>query len=70
MPVNEQVLIGLPCTLRQLETAVHQYGDHHGFDGDIVIGDVRGLDGSMQTVILIREKDEEHGEEPVHGKEG
>lgn len=25
-------LITLPCTMLELETALHGYGDHHGFD--------------------------------------
>lgn len=26
------ILVTLPCTLAELETAIHRYGDHHGFD--------------------------------------
>lgn len=26
------ILVTLPCTLAELETAIHKYGDHHGFD--------------------------------------
>lgn len=25
-------LLALPCTMLELETALHGYGDHHGFD--------------------------------------
>lgn len=28
-------LITLPCTMLELETALHGYGDHHGFDGKV-----------------------------------
>ena len=30
-------LISLPCTLQELETAVHAYGDHNGFHGKVSI---------------------------------
>ena len=30
-------LVELPCTLQNLETAIHAYGDHNGFHGKIVI---------------------------------
>ena len=26
-----------PCTLQELETAVHSYGDHYGFHGRVVV---------------------------------
>lgn len=28
-------LVELPCTLQDLETAVHAYGDHNGFHGRV-----------------------------------
>lgn len=31
------VLVEFPCTLQDLETAIHSYGDHHGFHGKVVI---------------------------------
>lgn len=31
------VLVEFPCTLQDLETAIHSYGDHHGFHGQVVI---------------------------------
>lgn len=30
-------LVELPCTLQELETAIHSYGDHHGFHGKVVV---------------------------------
>lgn len=31
------VLVEFPCTLQELETAIHSYGDHHGFHGKVVV---------------------------------
>lgn len=31
------VIVELPCTLQDLETAIHSYGDHHGFRGKVVV---------------------------------
>ena len=31
------VLIEFPCTLQDLETVIHSYGDHHGFHGKVVV---------------------------------
>lgn len=45
------ILIKLPCTLADLETAIHKYGDHHGFD---VIVDGRYLPASF----ILEVKDE------------
>ena len=39
-------LVEFPCTLLDLETAIHAYGDHHGFHGKVVIvpvSDARGV---------------------------
>lgn len=30
-------LIELPCTLQDLETAIHTYGDHNGFNGKVEV---------------------------------
>lgn len=61
--------IALPCTLRELESAIHRYGDHHGFDGKIEDAKIVGLDGVPQTVLVINEENT-HGEETVRSQEG
>lgn len=30
-------LVEFPCTLQDLETAIHSYGDHRGFHGQVVV---------------------------------
>lgn len=32
-------LVKLPCMALELETALHRYGDHHGFHGTVVFRD-------------------------------
>lgn len=47
-------LVRLPCTLAELETAIHKYGDHHGFDVKV---DVR-LSPSVPAGNMLEVKDE------------
>lgn len=62
-------LIALPCTLRDLESAIHRYGDHHGFDGRIKDAEIAGFDGVPQTVLVINEENT-HGGETAGSQEG
>lgn len=43
-------LVELPCTLQDLETAVHVHGDHNGFHGKVGFGLVGLGDAKYLTV--------------------
>lgn len=44
-----------PCTLQELETAVHSYGDHYGFHGRVVVFPMEDA-GSVNTGIGVEEQ--------------
>ena len=45
-----------PCTLQELETAVHSYGDHYGFHGRVVVFPMADA-GSVNTGIGVEEQE-------------
>ena len=45
-----------PCTLQELETAVHSYGDHHGFHGKVVVFPMVDV-GSVNMGIRVEEQE-------------
>ena len=50
-------LIDIPCTLAELETAIHTYGDHEGFHGkvDIVLDNL--VDPEAYNYLSVYEGD-------------
>ena len=49
------LLIKFPCTLRELETSVHSYGDHYGFHGRVVVFPVADA-GSVNMGIGVEDQ--------------
>ena len=49
------LLIKSPCTLQELETAVHSYGDHYGFHGRVVVFPMADA-GSMNMGIGVEDQ--------------
>lgn len=43
-------LVELPCTLQDLETAIHSYGDHRGFRGKVVAVPAVDADGGKECI--------------------
>lgn len=56
-PEKKNKLVELPCTLQELETAVHGYGDHNGFHGkvDIVLDNL--VDPEAYNYLSVYEGD-------------
>lgn len=50
-------LVELPCTLQDLETAIHSYGDHHGFSGKVVIIPSSDADGGKECIGVEEEQE-------------
>ena len=49
------LLIKFPCTLQELETAIHSYGDHYGFHGRVVVFPMADA-GSVNMGIGVEEQ--------------
>ena len=50
-------LVELPCTLQELETAVHGYGDHNGFHGKVDIVLDSFIDPMAKDYLSVYEGD-------------
>ena len=48
-------LVELPCTLQELETAVHGYGDHNGFHGKVEVVLENLVDPMAKAYLAVSE---------------
>lgn len=54
-PKPAKKLVELPCTLQDLETAIHTYGDHEGFHGKVDVVLVGLVDPMSKDYLAVTE---------------
>lgn len=54
-PPEAKKLVELPCTLQELETAVHGYGDHSGFHGKVEVVLDSLIDPMVKDYLAVTE---------------
>ncbi len=56
-PPEVKKLVELPCTLQDLETAIHAYGDHAGFHGKVDVVPGGAVDPRAKDCLGVYEEE-------------